>query len=101
MTTGPCGAGSAATIVLAGALAWSSPEAGGAQTSAWLDVPPPPALSLPPQLGVLADERFSAPAAVVPPGEARHTELEGARVLGWLEQIVGFSHASRASGELM
>ena len=102
MTTARCRARfAAAMIVLSGALASSSPEWAGAQTTAWLGVPPPPALSLPPQLGVLADERFSAPAALVPQGEEGRPELQGERVRRWLEQIVGFSHASRASGELM
>jgi hypothetical protein len=78
----------------------SLPSASSAQT-AWLGVAPPPPLTLPPQLGVLEDGRFAAPAAAVPQGEAGDVELEGERVLGWLEQIVGFSHQSRASGELM
>jgi hypothetical protein len=88
-------------MMLAPTVGSLAPDAVGAQTTAWLGVAPPPALSLPPQLGVLADARFTAPSVTAPSGEASHTELEGARVLGWLEQIVGFSHASRARGELM
>jgi hypothetical protein len=79
----------------------SSAHAQSALPTAWLGVAPPPPLTLPPQLGVLEDGRFAAPAATVPPGEAGDVELEGERVLGWLEQIVGFSRQSRASGELM
>jgi hypothetical protein len=71
------------------------------QTTPWLGVSPPPGLALPPQLGVLESGHFAAPAATVPQGEAGYVELEGDRVRAWLEQIVGFSHQSRASGELM
>lgn len=87
-------------VALALASWLAVPSAADAQ-SAWLGVRTPPGLSLPPQLGVLQDGRFSAPAVAVSQGEARHTELDGARVRGWLEQIVAFSHESRASGELM
>jgi hypothetical protein len=92
---------SRAALALWSVLASVGPTTIEAQTSAWLGLPPPSGLALPPQLEVLGRDGFSAPAAVVPQGESRHTELEGARVLGWLEQIVGFSHESRASGELM
>jgi hypothetical protein len=92
---------SAAVMVLAGVAASFASHSAGAQTTAWLGVAPPPGLSLPPQLAVLREGRFSAGAAAVHQGETSHTELEGARVLGWLEQVVGFSHASRASGEIM
>jgi hypothetical protein len=85
-------------VTLAGATSGSAQSA---SATAWLGVTPPPGLALPPQHHVLEDGRFAAPAAMVPQGEAADTELEGARVLGWLEQIVGFSHQSRASGELM
>jgi hypothetical protein len=92
---------SAAAMMLAGAVGSLATDPVEAQTTAWLGVARPSGLSLPPQLGVLSDARFTAPSVAAPSGEASHTELEGARVLGWLEQIVGFSHASRASGELM
>ena len=83
-----------AQLLIAGANA-------SAQSPAWLGVPPPPGLTPPPQLGVLQSGSFTASAAVVPQGDARHTELEGERIRRLLEQIVSFSHQSRASGELM
>ena len=85
----------AATLTLLTALELA------AQSHAWLGVTPPSGLALPPQLAVLDDGRFTAPPAAVPPGEERHTELQGERVLGYLEQIVGFSRQSRANGEMM
>jgi hypothetical protein len=72
-----------------------------AQSHAWLGVAPPSGLALPPQLGVLDGGRFTAPPSAVPPGEERHTELQGGRVFEHLEQIVEFSRQSRASGEMM
>ena len=92
---------STAAMMLAGAVGSFATDSVEAQTTAWLGVAPPPGLSLPPQLGVLSEAPFTAPSVAIPQGEASHIELEGSRVLGWLEQIVGFSHASRASGELM
>jgi hypothetical protein len=38
--------------------------------------------------------------AIVPPGEAKFRELEGATIRGDLETIVGFSKESRASHEI-
>jgi hypothetical protein len=72
-----------------------------AQSTAWLGVAPPPGLSNPPQHAVLEAGGFAASHATVPAGEERFTELEGERVFAHLREIVGFSHASRASGELM
>lgn len=67
----------------------------------WLGVPLPGGLALPPQLRVLDDASFSAPAARVPGGEQGYTELEGEPIRELLRQIVGFSVESRASGDLM
>jgi hypothetical protein len=86
---------------LATAVTLGLPVGAAAQSTAWLGVAPPPGLALPPQLAVLDDGHFAAPALAVPAGEERNTELAGPRVFEWLEQIVGFSHQSRANGEIM
>jgi hypothetical protein len=67
----------------------------------WLGVPLPGGLALPPQLRVLDDPSFAAPAARVPRGEEGYTDLEGEPIRELLRQIVGFSAASRARGDLM
>ncbi len=61
-------------------------------------------LALPPGLGdphkAVADVAAARPApALVPPGEEKNKDLEGAAIRKHLETIVGFSKASRAAGE--
>src|SRR5689334_1156161 len=80
------------------AVAVGAPTGATAQSNAWLGVTPPPGLTNPPQFSVLAGGRLAAPAVAVPASEAGDTELEGARVRALLDQIVGFSRASRAAG---
>jgi hypothetical protein len=92
---------SPAAALLISSLGLTIPTAASAQSTAWLGVPPPSGLANPPQHSVLGDGRFTAPPAPVPAGEERFTELEGERVFDYVEDIVGFSHDSRASGELM
>jgi hypothetical protein len=87
----------ALTSVNAGPAAAQSNQ----QTNAWLGVPLPGGLALPPQLSVLRDGRFSATPAAVPAGEGGHSALEGEPIRALLRQIVDFSVASRANGELM
>jgi len=86
---------------LLAALTLASADDACAQSPAWLGVAPPPGLALPPQLAVLDDGHFSAPAVSVPAGEERNVELAGPRVHSWLEEIVDISHQSRANGEIM
>lgn len=68
---------------------------------AWLGVPLPGGLALPPQLAVLRDPTFSAPPAAVPAGEEGYPELDGERIRESLRRIVAFSERSRADGQLM
>jgi hypothetical protein len=93
------------SLVTAGALAGAAlaapTELRGQASERWLGVPLPTGLALPPQLGVLADPGFTAPAPAIPAGEESFTELEGWRVQGYLESIVGFSKRSRERGERM
>ena len=89
------------TGAVAIAVALVAPPGALAQSHAWLGVTPPSGLALPPQLAVLDGGRFTAPPSAVPAGEERHTELQGERVFGYLEEIVEFSRQSRASGEMM
>jgi hypothetical protein len=63
----------------------------------WFGVPLPPKLGGVP--AVLVGPRGVRP-AIVPPGEAKHRELEGATIRADLETIVGFSKESRASREI-
>ncbi len=65
---------------------------------AFLGVPAPGGLELPPQLSVLLDAGFTAPPAKVPPGEEGFTELEGEVIRELAREIVAFSHESRDSG---
>src|SRR5688572_7588332 len=88
-------------LALAASLTLLAATGAGAQSHGWLGVTPPSGLALPPQLAVLDDGRFSAPPSAVPAGEERDTELRGQRLFEHLEQIVGFSHQSRASGDMM
>jgi hypothetical protein len=88
-------------VLLPAALTLASPDDASAQSTAWLGVAPPGGLALPPQLAVLDDGHFAAPAPTVPAGEERNVELAGPRVLSWLEDIVGISRQSRANGEIM
>jgi hypothetical protein len=87
--------------VLAAPVLTSATQLQGQTTDAWLGVPVPTGHALPPQLGVLGDPSFAAPPIAVPAGEDGFTELEGWRVHGHLESIVGFSSRSYARGERM
>jgi len=73
----------------------------GTRADAWLGVPLPGPMRAPAQLDVLRDGHFSAPPSAVPAGEEGYTELEGEPIRALLRQIVTFSHASRAAGDLM
>lgn len=89
-------------VVLASVGASPSPSAAQSRSNeAWLGVPPPGGLALPPQLAVLRDPSFSAAPAAVPDGEEGYTDLEGERIRESLRHIVGFSERSRADGQLM
>lgn len=94
-----------AVWLLASAALLGSAPAASAQSigtgSAWLGVPLPGGLALPPQLAVLRDPDFGAPPSPVPAGEEAHVDLEGEPIRGLLGEIVGFSTESRASGQLM
>jgi len=73
------------------------PRAAAAAPAPWFSVPLPPGLGGVP--AVLVGPRGVRP-AIVPPGEAKFRELEGATIRGDLETIVGFSKESRASHEI-
>lgn len=89
------------------ALAWvllfgvsaASPSSAQSSSRPWFGADVPTRIENPPALAVLEDESFSAPAAATPAGEERFTELEGARILPLLEEVVGFSRASHARGD--
>ena len=56
-------------------------------SEAWLGVPLPGGLALPPQLSVLYDPSFSATPSPVPAGEEGYTDLEGERIRESLRRI--------------
>jgi hypothetical protein len=68
------------------------------QTGPWFGLTPPPGLG-DPHKPVLDTAAVTMTPPLVPAGEEKHAELQGAAVRKHLESIVGFSRASRARGE--
>lgn len=91
----------AAAGTLAGSALAAPAELRGQASEPWLGASPPTGHALPPQLDVLSDPDFRARVPTIPAGEESFTELEGWRVHGYLESIVGFSKRSREGGERM
>lgn len=90
----------ASTLTLALAAGLGEP-AGAQQSGAWLGAKVPSGHALPPQLSALASPSFQAAPPSIPAGEDRHTRLEGRRVHGYLESIVGLSTKDREHGARM
>jgi hypothetical protein len=91
----------ATALLFVASLALGGAAPVSAQSDAWLGVPLPGPLALPPQLSVLHDPGFSAAPARVPAGEEGYRDLEGEPIRALLREIVGFAQQSRADGELM
>ena len=91
----PLGVAAAAALltVLASPLA--------AQQGPWFGLRVPAGLSTPHEPTIVVDDDAAPLPAIVPPGEARLTDLAGERVRAYLEQIVAFSIQSRASGDAL
>jgi hypothetical protein len=70
----------------------------GVSATAWFGVPLPAGLG-DSHRSILDVSRMQPPAATVPAGEERNTELRGDTIHKYLEAIVGISKADRARGE--
>ena len=79
-------------------LAAQAPTKGAA--TAWLGVATPPDLTAPSILDQIKPKGFAKP-AVVPPGEARSSEFNGAAMAKDLATIVEFGLAPRKAGRQM
>jgi hypothetical protein len=64
----------------------------------WFGLTTPAGLKNPDALAAAKDPAFSPPKPVVPAGEERHTDLEGATIKASLEAIVALSEESKAQG---
>ncbi|HKT80269.1 MAG TPA: M28 family peptidase [Vicinamibacterales bacterium] len=86
-------------IAAASAIAIAqSPASSSSSTAAWFGVALPPGLGDPHRAIIDVSAAKPAP-AIVPAGEEKNHELEGAAVHKHLEAIVGFSRADQARGE--
>src|SRR5262245_10523496 len=68
------------------------------QSAAWFGLPQPGGISAP-HRPVVDVSKLNVPAAIVPPGEERYRELQGARIRRDVATIVGFSKRSYAAGD--
>jgi hypothetical protein len=90
---------SISAVLISTAIAISSVHAE-TNSSAWFGVVPPHGLS-DPHKPVIDVEHVAIPPALVPQGEDKYRELQGARIFRDVEKIVDFSKESHKAGDLV